>query len=217
MRVYCSAIILMIFLSNCVGQQNILDPDSLFLPQKSIDYIYSRSLDMILKDQKTTASSIGLFYLDDSEKFETIKVTIDSVYDTNAFHSGYIPEIDNLPFRTWTSTYFPDINAFNNGAEIEYVLFQEIPTLQGNHLVHVIFSSLFYVQNRIFLGVHCINQFSATTGIYNYDTYFIFEAERCRNGIICFRQIYIPWGFGIDGKKIYSKLDAGDRPCIVKR
>jgi hypothetical protein len=190
--------------------------DSSFLTKEAIDYIYNRSLDFTLKDKKSTRDYIGLFYHEDSEKYESIKITIDPITTIQAFKAIYVQEIYNKSLKVHPNKRILNENGFINSFEIHFVHWEEPPELEGNHLVHVRFSPILYHGNRLFIGVHCLNQFSTTEKNINYDTYLIYEAEHCRNGVICFRRIYIPLGFNLTGEKTYTSLEIEDRPCSFK-
>jgi hypothetical protein len=210
---YLIVIGLLYISSASIAQRMTKATNDIELSSRDVNYLFNRALDLTLKSKRSTISLVGVFYLDNTDQIKNIYISIDPILYRDVFMSRDIPEIDKLTFDSIKLFDLSHSVSFVNTVDCKFIHYDVIPKLDGNHLTHVRFSPIFQLRNRIFIGVQVINQISTTTGIENDYSYVIYEAEKCKNGVVCFRRMFVPIGFRMDGGKSYIVHEMDDRPC----
>jgi len=148
--------------------------------------------------------------------YDTILISVDPILSKKGFCTGNIAALDTLQFDATLNVQLQfDKAHLYYPADIQFIHYDAIPTLEGKHMLHVRFSDIFYKSEFMYVSVMLSYQFITDPPLFNWDHCIVFKFEHCKNKFILFRNAYYPdFIMGSDFHKyIYVVKDIDDKDC----
>lgn len=178
-----------------------------------LNYIYNRAFDIALRDKAVGGEIHPVFFNVNPSNYDSIIITVDPILSPKAFSTIYITELDSIPFNTSLNVQelFETITITN----IDNIIKKscgERPVLSGNHLMHVIFSDIYFYNDYYYIGVLIHHQLES--GAIGYQAYTIIKFEYCFNKYILFCKLFVPLGFINNSKSAFYSREIEDKKCF---
>lgn len=209
----CVAVVLSVVAQDLKSQHAGIHRE-MTLSAEDVSYIYNRSFDIALRDRRAGLMARSIYLSSQFVNFDSMIITIDPILTSTAFDTKYIQPLREKDYDDTLGIQgiFDEALIINTG-DIVYKHYEQLPTLTGNHLLHVEFSDLYAAANSLYLGIRITFQSPTNQGFYNWQEWVLFELEWCNDRFVMFRKFYIPMGvFDSDTPTYYSK-ELFDRGC----